>query len=138
MCIPAQTSVQIPKRQRSEDALSKVNADKYHGINVLATGNEAFKTKWSDPASGQKQHAGWHADGLKKFKELLEAVNNGRITDENRAMEDRILQELRAKEGITCDTWAEHQRQKNKKRPAEVVADDEEDLDLLSDSEDDV
>ena len=46
--------------------------------------------------------------------------------------------ELRAKEGITCDTWAEHQRQKNKKRPAEVVADDEEDLDLLSDSEDDV
>ena len=53
-------------------------------------------------------------------------------------VEDRILQELRAKEGITCDTWAEHQRQKNKKRPAEVVADDEEDLDLLSDSEDDV
>ena len=69
---------------------------------------------------------------------MLEAVNNGRITDENRAMEDRILQELRAKEGITCDTWAEHQRQKNRKRPVEVNASDEEDLDLLSDSEDDV
>ena len=49
-------------------------SEKHHGINVLATGNEASKTKWSDPASGQKQYAGWHADGLKKFKELLEAV----------------------------------------------------------------
>ena len=42
------------------------------------------------------------------------------------------------KEGISAPTWAAHQRQKNKKRPAEIVDHDEEDLDLLSDSEDDV
>ena len=41
-------------------------------------------------------------------------------------------------EGITANTWVEHQRQKNRKRSAEIVADDEEVLDLLSDSEDDV
>ena len=51
-------------------------------------------------------------------------------------MEDRILQESRESEGITANTWVEHQRQKNRKRPAEIVADDEEALDLLSDSED--
>ena len=50
----------------------------------------------------------------------------------------RILQELRESEGITANTWVEHQRQKNRKRSAEIVADDEEVLDLLSDSEDDV
>ena len=102
-----------------------------------AKGNEDFKTKWSDPASGQKQHAGWHLDGLKKLKELFEEAKNGRNTAENKAMEERILKELRTKEGITATTWAERQRQKNKKRPVEVSADDEEDLDLLSDSEDD-
>ena len=53
-------------------------------------------------------------------------------------LEDRILQESRESEGITANTWVEHQRQKNRKRPAEIVADDEEVLDLLSDSEDDV
>ena len=53
-------------------------------------------------------------------------------------MEARILQELRATEGITATTWVEHQRQKNRKLPVEVSADDEEDLDLLSDSEPDV
>ena len=52
-------------------------------------------------------------------------------------MEERILQELRTKEGITAATHAEHLRQKNKKRPVEVD-DDEEELDLLSDSEPDV
>ena len=117
--------------------MSKVS-EKCHGINVLAKGNEGFKTKWSDPASGQKQHAGWHADGLKKFKMLFEEVKNGRTTDENLATEARILQELRQKEGISAPTWAGHQRQKNRKRPVEVNADDEDDLDLLSHSEDDV
>ena len=77
-------------------------------------------------------------DGLNKFKTLLQEANNGRTTNENRAMEGRILQELREKEGITAATWAEHQRQKSRKRPVEVNASDEEDLDLLSDSEDDV
>ena len=120
---------------RSDEALSNIN-EKYHGINVLARGNEAFQTKWSDPASGQKQHAGWHGDGLAKFKALLEAVKNGRNTAENKAMEERILQELRTKEGITATTYAEHLRQK-KKRPVEVD-DEEEELDLLSDSEPDV
>ena len=122
---------------RSEEALSNVS-EKYHGINVLAKGNEGFKTKWSDPASGQKQHAGWHLDGLKKLKELFEEAKNGRIADDNLAMETRILQELRQKEGISAPTWVEHQRQKNKKRPVEIVDPDVEDLDLLSDSEDDV
>ena len=69
---------------------------------------------------------------------MFEAVKNGRSTDENRAMEARILKELRQKEGISAPTWAEHQRQKNKKRPVEIVDPDVEDLDLLSDSEDDV
>ena len=82
--------------------------------------------------------AGWHADGLKKFKALFEEAKNGRTTEKNLAMEARILQELRQKEGISAPTWVEHQRQKNRKRPVEVNADDEEDLDLLSDSEDDV
>ena len=113
-------------------------SSKYHGINVLDEKNKAFRTKWSDPASGQKQYAGWSKDGFRKCKTLFEAVKNGRITDENRAMEDRILQELRESEGITANTWVEHQRQKNRKRSAEIVADDEEVLDLLSDSEDDV
>ena len=122
---------------RSADALANVSS-KYYGINVLDEKNKAFRTKWSDPASGQKQYAGWSKDGFRKHKTLFEAAKNGRITDENRAMEDRILQELRESEGITANTWVEHQRQKNRKRSAEIVADDEEVLDLLSDSEDDV
>ena len=69
---------------------------------------------------------------------MLEEAKNGRTTEENREMEARILQELRATEGITATTWVEHQRQKNRKLPVEVSADDEEDLDLLSDSEPDV
>ena len=52
-------------------------------------------------------------------------------------MEERILQELRTKEGITATTYAEHLRQK-KKRPVVVDDDEEEELDLLSDSEPDV
>ena len=84
---------------RSEDALANVSS-KYYGINVLDEKNKAFRTKWSDPASGQKQYAGWHADGLEKFKTLFEEAKNGRTTDENLAMEARILQELRQKEGI--------------------------------------
>ena len=69
---------------------------------------------------------------------MPEDAKAGRSTEQNQEMEARIPVELREKEGIKAATWQEHQRRKNKKRPVEVVDDDEEVLDLLSDSEDDV
>ena len=82
-------------------------------------GNEAFKTKWSDQASGQKQHGGWARAGVTQFKTWATETKTARGTEANKEFELEILEILRREHNITAKTY-EDQQCLNKKRPAEA------------------
>ena len=122
---------------RSDESAKKVSAPHY-GANVLKKGNEAFKTKWSDQASGQKQYGGWSRNGITQFKTWASEIKTARNTDENKEVETEILNISRMENNITATTYEEQQRL-NKKRPSEATTIANTRIeDLLSDSEDDI
>ena len=122
---------------RSDESAKKVSAP-HCGVNVLKKGNEAFKTKWSDQASGQKQHGGWSRNGITQFKTWASEIKTARDTEANKEIELEILQISRSENNITATTYEEQQRL-NKKRPSEAVMLANTRIEnLLSDSEDDV
>ena len=103
------------------------------GVNVLKKGNEAFETKWSDQASGQKQHGGWSRNGITQFKTWASEIKTARNTDANKEVETEILNILRMENNITATTYEEQQRPSEATTIANTRIED-----LLSDSEDDV
>lgn len=74
-----------------------------------------FKSKWSDPASGQKQFGGWLRAGLKHFARLLNVTKKLRELDaEVGCLQTFVFEEVRKTHGITGDSYTPNKKGKRK------------------------
>jgi hypothetical protein len=60
--------------------------------------------------AGQKKFGGWSAEGLKKYKELVQLNKEGRAKDTTPALEAEVLAQLRMNNGIVGDNWEDHKK----------------------------
>ena len=81
------------------------------GYKVMDTStNKDFVGKYTTTDAGQKAFGGWSKEGLQRYKVLLNMCKQGRAKATTRALEQRVLDALREKHGITTGDWKSHSR----------------------------
>jgi len=75
-----------------------------------------YKGKWTKADCGSQQNGGWLDEGLVRFNELVQIVNDARKTEQAAEVEGSILKILREDQGITADNHAAHLAGKKRKR----------------------
>ena len=72
--------------------------------------DQSFVGVYTRADAGQKKFGGWSADGLRKYKELMDLNKAARAKATTQALEEEILAKLRQDNAITGDTWEEHKK----------------------------
>jgi len=81
------------------------------GYRVLDTDkDDEWNGLYTNTDSGQKTYGGWSPDGLRRYRQLVGLCVQGRAKDTTPALEQQILDKIRAIKGITARTWEEHAR----------------------------
>ena len=86
-----------------------------------------FLGTYTKTDAGQKKFGGWSNEGLKRYKELYFLNKEARKKATTPALEQEILDALRAENGIEAETWEDQRKKTTGKTtgvvPAEEVAD---------------
>jgi len=78
--------------------------------------------KYTEPEIGQVEDGGWTNQGLKRYIELRAMAEEGRKKPTTPALEQKILNKLRAKYGIEGDSYEEYMQRKRKGKGKELEA----------------
>jgi hypothetical protein len=90
-----------------------------------------FPTLYTDPKNGQKLMGGWSQEGMKRYKALLDLVNNIIAADQKRDFqnEKKCLSKLKEKHGLTAQQ--EQGTRRNKRQKATCTASSKEKQEML-------
>ena len=104
-----------------------------HGNQVIVWQDMGYSALYTAPDSGQAKWGGWTLEGLKAYKDLQSKNKAACATPESAALEAKILELVRKKNGCQAATYAEEKKsakRKCTKEPASV-----EQIDLSDDEE---
>jgi hypothetical protein len=96
-----------------------------NGEYVYVYGDQ-FLGKYTDSNKGQTRNPGWTKAGRNRLKELAALNKAARANPENVAFEQKFLDKLRAKYGLTCQTQDEENLNKRRKNKKTKEVDEEE------------